>query len=155
MPYFLLFTFPTFYICPSPFTNAVSLSLSPSLGLTYESLWSLNLVSLSLSLCISLSILCSLSLMSFSDQHLCYVDILHPLQVRARIEASVLNFLKILNSSTLSISCLSGVSPEKGTGATISDDNDDQLYSDTNIFDGSFDEQQTRAETKLPRAALL
>ncbi|XP_028074000.1 homeobox protein knotted-1-like 5 isoform X3 [Camellia sinensis] len=52
-------------------------------------------------------------------------------------------------------SFIRGVSPEKGTGATISDDNDDQLYSDTNIFDGSFDEQQTRAETKLPRAALL
>ena len=34
-----------------------------------------------------------------------------------------------------------GVSPEEGTGATISDDNDDQVYSDTNIFDGSFDEQ--------------
>ncbi|CAL5355253.1 hypothetical protein CsSME_00043864 [Camellia sinensis var. sinensis] len=127
MPYFLLFTFPTFYICPSPFTNAVSLSLSPSLGLTYESLWSLNLVSLSLSLYLSFNLVLSL------------LDVL-------------------LRSAPLLCrypSSSSGVSPEKGTGATISDDNDDQLYSDTNIFDGSFDEQQTRAETKLPRAALL
>ncbi|CAL5355256.1 unnamed protein product [Camellia sinensis] len=40
------------------------------------------------------------------------------------------------------MSCMhyGGVSPEEGTGATISDDNDDQVYSDTNIFDGSFDE---------------
>ncbi|KAI7986723.1 Meiotic recombination protein SPO11-2 [Camellia lanceoleosa] len=44
--------------------------------------------------------------MFFSDQHLCHVDVLHPLQVRARIEVAVLNFLKILNSSTLAISCL-------------------------------------------------
>ncbi|CAL5442620.1 unnamed protein product [Camellia sinensis] len=40
------------------------------------------------------------SLMFFSDQHLCYADILPPPQVRARIEVAVLNFLKILNSPT-------------------------------------------------------
>ncbi|KAK9698538.1 hypothetical protein RND81_08G111300 [Saponaria officinalis] len=34
----------------------------------------------------------------FSDQQLCYADILSPSQVRARIEVAVLNFLKILNS---------------------------------------------------------
>ncbi|KAL8112526.1 meiotic recombination protein SPO11-2 [Apium graveolens] len=36
----------------------------------------------------------------FSDQLLCYADILPPSQVRARIEVAVLNFLKILNSPT-------------------------------------------------------
>ncbi|CAL5437545.1 unnamed protein product [Camellia sinensis] len=47
------------------------------------------------------------SLMFFSDQHLCYADILPPPQVRARIEVAVLNFLKILNSPTPAISDLS------------------------------------------------
>ncbi|XP_031123763.1 meiotic recombination protein SPO11-2 [Ipomoea triloba] len=42
----------------------------------------------------------------FSDQHLCYADILPPLQVRARIEVAVLNFLKALSSPTPSISNL-------------------------------------------------
>ncbi|KAF7828223.1 meiotic recombination protein SPO11-2 [Senna tora] len=42
----------------------------------------------------------------FSDQELCYADILPPDQVRARIEVSVLNFLKILNSSNPAISDL-------------------------------------------------
>ncbi|THG10983.1 hypothetical protein TEA_024346 [Camellia sinensis var. sinensis] len=45
--------------------------------------------------------------MFFSDQHLCYADILPPPQVRARIEVAVLNFLKILNSPTPAISDLS------------------------------------------------
>ncbi|XP_057968460.1 meiotic recombination protein SPO11-2 isoform X2 [Malania oleifera] len=42
----------------------------------------------------------------FSDQHLCYADILLPLEVRARIEVAVLNFLKILNSASPAISDL-------------------------------------------------
>nr|GMD97649.1 meiotic recombination protein SPO11-2 [Ipomoea batatas] len=42
----------------------------------------------------------------FSDRHLCYADILPPLQVRARIEVAVLNFLKALSSPTPSISNL-------------------------------------------------
>ncbi|CAK9156577.1 unnamed protein product [Ilex paraguariensis] len=42
----------------------------------------------------------------FSDQHLCYADILPPSEVRARMEVAVLNFLKILNSSTPAISDL-------------------------------------------------
>ncbi|XP_051136855.1 meiotic recombination protein SPO11-2 [Andrographis paniculata] len=41
-----------------------------------------------------------------SDQYLCYADILPPLQVRARIEVAVLNFLKNLNSSVPSVSDL-------------------------------------------------
>lgn len=32
-----------------------------------------------------------------------------------------------------------GVSPGEGTGATMSDDNDDQIDSDTNFFDGSLE----------------
>ncbi|KAK7253061.1 hypothetical protein RIF29_37465 [Crotalaria pallida] len=42
----------------------------------------------------------------FSDQELCYADIIPPSQVRARIEVSVLNFLKILNASSPAISDL-------------------------------------------------
>ncbi|GFZ01333.1 sporulation 11-2 [Actinidia rufa] len=48
--------------------------------------------------------LCKSSLIFFSDQLLCYADILPPPQVRARIEVAVLNFIKILNSSTPEIS---------------------------------------------------
>lgn len=33
----------------------------------------------------------------------------------------------------------SGVSPGEGTGATMSDDDDDQVDSDANLFDGSLD----------------
>lgn len=32
-----------------------------------------------------------------------------------------------------------GVSPGEGTGATMSDDEDEQVDSDANMFDGSFD----------------
>ncbi|KAK7366726.1 hypothetical protein VNO80_08723 [Phaseolus coccineus] len=42
----------------------------------------------------------------FSDQELCNADIVPPAQVRARIEVSVLNFLKILNASNPAISNL-------------------------------------------------
>ncbi|KAF7151930.1 hypothetical protein RHSIM_Rhsim02G0235800 [Rhododendron simsii] len=51
--------------------------------------------------------LCKSSMMFFSDQHLCFADILPPPEVRARIEVAVLNFLKILNSPTPAISDLS------------------------------------------------
>ncbi|KAF3628683.1 Meiotic recombination protein SPO11-2 [Capsicum annuum] len=49
----------------------------------------------------------SRSTIFFSDQHLCYADILSPSQVRARIEVAVLNFLKALSSNSPSISDLS------------------------------------------------
>ncbi|KAE9596530.1 putative DNA topoisomerase (ATP-hydrolyzing) [Lupinus albus] len=42
----------------------------------------------------------------FSDQELCYADIIPPSQVRARIEVSVLNFIKILNAPKPAISHL-------------------------------------------------
>ncbi|GAB2296774.1 hypothetical protein Dimus_030880 [Dionaea muscipula] len=42
----------------------------------------------------------------FSDQHLCYADILPPSEARARIEVAVLNFLKILNSTDPAITDL-------------------------------------------------
>ncbi|KAI5439997.1 hypothetical protein KIW84_025383 [Lathyrus oleraceus] len=42
----------------------------------------------------------------FTDQELCYADIVPPTQVRARIEVSVLSFLKILNASNPAISDL-------------------------------------------------
>ncbi|XP_024984774.1 meiotic recombination protein SPO11-2 [Cynara cardunculus var. scolymus] len=42
----------------------------------------------------------------FTEQHLSYADILPPLQVRARIEVAVLNFLKVLNSPAPAISNL-------------------------------------------------
>ncbi|XP_059662277.1 meiotic recombination protein SPO11-2 isoform X2 [Cornus florida] len=54
--------------------------------------------------------LCKSSMMFFSDQHLCYADILPPSEVRARIEVAVLNFLKILSSPTPAISDLSLIS---------------------------------------------
>ncbi|KAJ6850355.1 putative homeobox protein knotted-1-like 13 isoform X1 [Iris pallida] len=38
-----------------------------------------------------------------------------------------------------SLQSLTGVSPGEGTGATMSDDDDDQVDSDTNIYDGSMD----------------
>ncbi|MQL91906.1 hypothetical protein Taro_024513 [Colocasia esculenta] len=38
-----------------------------------------------------------------------------------------------------SLQSLTGVSPGEGTGATMSDDDDDQADSDPNLFDGSFD----------------
>ncbi|XP_041016863.1 homeobox protein knotted-1-like 3 isoform X1 [Juglans microcarpa x Juglans regia] len=38
-----------------------------------------------------------------------------------------------------SLQSLTGVSPGEGTGATMSDDDDDQGDSDANLFDGSFD----------------
>ncbi|KAK9202874.1 hypothetical protein WN943_013127 [Citrus x changshan-huyou] len=46
------------------------------------------------------------SLNFFADQQLCSADILSPLEVRARIEVSVINFLKILNSPDPAISDL-------------------------------------------------
>ncbi|KAL6986314.1 hypothetical protein U1Q18_019681 [Sarracenia purpurea var. burkii] len=54
--------------------------------------------------------LCKSSIMFFSDQQLCYADILPPPEVRARIEVAVLNFLKILNSPAPAISDLSLIS---------------------------------------------
>ncbi|XVF52978.1 hypothetical protein PTKIN_Ptkin05aG0061400 [Pterospermum kingtungense] len=50
--------------------------------------------------------LCKSSMRFFSDQHLCYADILPPHEVRARIQVAVLNFLKILNSPDPAISDL-------------------------------------------------
>ncbi|CAN1290344.1 Homeobox protein knotted-1-like 3 [Linum perenne] len=38
---------------------------------------------------------------------------------------------------------LTGVSPGEGTGATMSDDDDDQVDSDTNLYDGSMDAMDT------------
>ncbi|KAI3982155.1 hypothetical protein MKX01_019061 [Papaver californicum] len=38
-----------------------------------------------------------------------------------------------------SLQSLTGVSPGEGTGATMSDDDDDQVDSDTNLYDGSLD----------------
>ncbi|XP_050229036.1 meiotic recombination protein SPO11-2 [Mercurialis annua] len=46
------------------------------------------------------------SLKLFTDQQLCYADILTPIEVRARIEVSVLNFLRILTSNDPAISDL-------------------------------------------------
>ncbi|KAF2318727.1 hypothetical protein GH714_010335 [Hevea brasiliensis] len=46
------------------------------------------------------------SLKFFSDQQLCYADILTPSEVRARIEVAVLNFLRILTSPDPAISDL-------------------------------------------------
>ncbi|KAK7308962.1 hypothetical protein RJT34_05328 [Clitoria ternatea] len=48
----------------------------------------------------------SSTLKFFSDQELCNADIIPPAQVRARIEVSVLSFLRILNASNPSISDL-------------------------------------------------
>nr|XP_043613187.1 meiotic recombination protein SPO11-2 isoform X2 [Erigeron canadensis] len=42
----------------------------------------------------------------FTEQHLSYADILHPHEVRARIEVAVINFLKSLNSPNPAISNL-------------------------------------------------
>ncbi|XP_010553537.1 PREDICTED: meiotic recombination protein SPO11-2 [Tarenaya hassleriana] len=49
---------------------------------------------------------CRSSLKFFSDQLLCYADILLPHEARARIEVSVLNLLRILTSSDPAISDL-------------------------------------------------
>ncbi|MBA0597859.1 hypothetical protein Gorai_007645 [Gossypium raimondii] len=38
-----------------------------------------------------------------------------------------------------SLQSLTGVSPGEGTGATMSDDDEDQVESDANMFDASFD----------------
>lgn len=46
----------------------------------------------------------------FSDQHICYADILPSSEVRVRIEVATLGFLKNLNSSTPSVSDLPLVS---------------------------------------------
>ncbi|KGN50057.1 meiotic recombination protein SPO11-2 [Cucumis sativus] len=46
------------------------------------------------------------SMRFFSDQELCYADILTPQEVVARIQVAVLNFLRILNSSSPAISNL-------------------------------------------------
>uniref|UniRef100_A0A0A0L5P6 Homeobox domain-containing protein n=1 Tax=Cucumis sativus TaxID=3659 RepID=A0A0A0L5P6_CUCSA len=42
-----------------------------------------------------------------------------------------------------SLQSLTGVSPGEGTGATMSDDDDDQVDSDANVFDGSLDGPDT------------
>ncbi|KAL3532235.1 hypothetical protein ACH5RR_005756 [Cinchona calisaya] len=42
-----------------------------------------------------------------------------------------------------SLQSLTGVAPSEGTGATMSDDDDDQADSDTNLFEGSFDAQDS------------
>ncbi|EEF47559.1 hypothetical protein RCOM_1082090 [Ricinus communis] len=46
------------------------------------------------------------SLKLFTDQQLCYADILTPPEVIARIEVAVLNFLRILTSPDPAISDL-------------------------------------------------
>ena len=38
---------------------------------------------------------------------------------------------------------MAGVSPGEGTGATMSDDDDDQVDSDTNLYDASMDAMDT------------
>ncbi|KAM4086718.1 hypothetical protein ACJW30_10G123000 [Castanea mollissima] len=50
--------------------------------------------------------LCNSSMRFFSDQHLCFADIIPPSEVRARIEVAVLNFLRILTSPAPAISDL-------------------------------------------------
>ncbi|KAE8055405.1 hypothetical protein FH972_012245 [Carpinus fangiana] len=50
------------------------------------------------------------SMRFFSDQNLCYADILSPSEVRARIEVTVLNFLRILTAPAPAISDLSLIS---------------------------------------------
>ncbi|KAL7168926.1 hypothetical protein ACSBR2_034038 [Camellia fascicularis] len=62
---------------------SISFSLPPSL----------SSLDLTLSLCLALSILCFLSLMFFSDQQLCYVDILYPLQERGKGNSRALVWL--------------------------------------------------------------
>ncbi|KAL3535953.1 hypothetical protein ACH5RR_004414 [Cinchona calisaya] len=42
-----------------------------------------------------------------------------------------------------SLQSLTGVAPNEGTGATMSDDDDDQADSDTNLFEGSLDGQDS------------
>ncbi|KAK9683543.1 hypothetical protein RND81_10G149200 [Saponaria officinalis] len=42
-----------------------------------------------------------------------------------------------------SLQSLTGISPGEGTGATMSDDDDDPVDSDSNVFDGSFDGPDT------------
>nr|XP_027066652.1 homeobox protein knotted-1-like 11 isoform X1 [Coffea arabica] len=42
-----------------------------------------------------------------------------------------------------SLQSLTGVAPSEGTGATMSDDDDDQADSDTNLFEGSLDGQDS------------
>ncbi|KAI5403796.1 hypothetical protein KIW84_051088 [Lathyrus oleraceus] len=44
-----------------------------------------------------------------------------------------------LQSLTVFTTCLTGVSPGEGTGATMSEDEDEQVDSDTNLFDGNLD----------------
>nr|XP_027080749.1 meiotic recombination protein SPO11-2 isoform X2 [Coffea arabica] len=55
----------------------------------------------------------------FSDQSLCYADILSPPEVRARIEVAVLNFLKVLNAPTPEISDLPLIS-RKSSNSRVS-----------------------------------
>ncbi|CAK7335609.1 unnamed protein product [Dovyalis caffra] len=50
--------------------------------------------------------LCKPSMKFFTDQEICYADILTPSEVRARIEVAMLNFLKILTSPDPAISDL-------------------------------------------------
>ncbi|XP_062147215.1 meiotic recombination protein SPO11-2 [Alnus glutinosa] len=50
------------------------------------------------------------SMRFFSDQNLCYADIVPPSEVRARIEVTVLNFLRILTAPAPAISDLSLIS---------------------------------------------
>lgn len=50
--------------------------------------------------------LCRSSLSFFSEQQLCYADILSQSEARARIEVAVLNFLKILNCQDPAVSRL-------------------------------------------------
>lgn len=50
--------------------------------------------------------LCKSSLAFFSDQQLCYADVLSPSEVRARIEVAVLSFLRMLSSPEPAISLL-------------------------------------------------
>ena len=49
----------------------------------------------------------------------------------------ILEQVKVANSNMDNV--WTGVSPGEGTGATMSDDEDDQADSDTNLYDGSLD----------------
>lgn len=56
-----------------------------------------------------------------------------------RFNCNILEASELLKNKSLIVPNAIGVSPGEGTGATMSDDEDDQADSDTNLFDGSLD----------------
>lgn len=60
-------------------------------------------------------------------------------QLQQHVRVHALDAVRACWELEQSLQSLTGVSPSEGTGATMSDDEDDQVDSEVNVYDGNFD----------------